>query len=357
MEGNGSDGTPRSNHDLRNYQIFHSALLYKNFELANAYMANICTSDCDDRLSLLEDLLNVFVSHKLGIPFLKYILSEEIDNTSNPRELFREVSVSTLLMDILLKKVGSSFLKSTFGLIIRELVKDPEKNYEVDTNRVDQDIATENCILIIDHTKNILDAIEDNIIIFPLCLQILFNHIRNTVKAKFSGYWNLSVGSFLFLRYICTSIVFPENWSIIEEIPSNTCRRGLILVSKLLQKLANNREFDDKKEPYMIAMNQFIIDNKLSIYDILDNYSNLSQGKGEIDSPTIFRIAARRITDTSESSVERSDNKLNTHRKKRSRSNSRSSSRKKFKFDGPLYKVSPPKLEQSLRTIVFYYYN
>jgi hypothetical protein len=43
--------------------------------------------------------------------------------------------------------------------------------------------------------------------------------------------------------------------------PSQTARRGLILVSKLLQNLANGLEFGNK-EPAMASFNPFISDNK-----------------------------------------------------------------------------------------------
>jgi GTPase-activator protein for Ras-like GTPase len=46
------------------------------------------------------------------------------------------------------------------------------------------------------------------------------------------------VGSLLFLRLICPALISPEGWEITGKITRET-RRGLILMSKIIQALAN----------------------------------------------------------------------------------------------------------------------
>eukprot|EP01130_Rhizamoeba_saxonica_P005047 TRINITY_DN2035_c0_g1_i10.p1 TRINITY_DN2035_c0_g1~~TRINITY_DN2035_c0_g1_i10.p1 ORF type:complete len:500 (-),score=99.13 TRINITY_DN2035_c0_g1_i10:3-1502(-) len=237
---------------------------------------------------MLTDFMNLFCARGLGVNLLKWALSAEIDNTSNPRDVFRGISVSTLMMEIVFEKVGKEFLNLSIGNTIREIIQSG-KNYEVDTNRVDAKTAKKNSKHLIKFTQQIIDSLLENISNCPKVLRFLFNHIKDMVKAKFSGFWNVAVGSFVFLRFICTAIVFPETWDMVYEAPSLVSRRGLILVSKLLQNLSNNREFDGKKESYMVSMNTFIVDNKLKAFQILD-------GLSESGTDVRYRIAVRRIS-------------------------------------------------------------
>jgi len=56
------------------------------------------------------------------------------------------------------------------------------------------------------------------------------------------------------------------------ETASSTAKRGLMLVAKIMQNLANNVEFNGRKERYMLALNTFILDNRdscLTFFSVL----------------------------------------------------------------------------------------
>lgn len=66
------------------------------------------------------------------------------------------------------------------------------------------------------------------------------------------------VGSFLFLRFICPCIVSPENFGLIKEgRVSRDISRGLILVAKILQNVANEVQSFDKEE-YLQPTAEFV---------------------------------------------------------------------------------------------------
>ena len=65
------------------------------------------------------------------------------------------------------------------------------------------------------------------------------------------------VGTIVFLRFINPAIVSPFECGIIDQqITSSKIRRGLMLMSKILQNLANHIEFS--KEQHMICFNDFL---------------------------------------------------------------------------------------------------
>lgn len=74
-------------------------------------------------------------------------------------------------------------------------------------------------------------------------------------EAKFTA-----VGAFIFLRFFCPAIVAPDIEGLISVVPSKEIRRGLLLIAKVVQNLANNVLFG-AKEPYMFALNDFLTQN------------------------------------------------------------------------------------------------
>lgn len=73
--------------------------------------------------------------------------------------------------------------------------------------------------------------------------------------AKFTA-----VGAFIFLRFFCPAIVAPDVEGLTSTTPSKEMRRGLLLIAKIIQNLANNVLFG-AKESYMFPLNDFLTQN------------------------------------------------------------------------------------------------
>ncbi|KAK2723413.1 hypothetical protein QYM36_001922, partial [Artemia franciscana] len=65
-----------------------------------------------------------------------------------------------------------------------------------------------------------------------------------------------AVGTVIFLRFINPAIVSPYEMGIIEKQPPSSVKRGLMLVSKILQNIANHVEFS--KEQHMLPFNDLL---------------------------------------------------------------------------------------------------
>jgi len=108
--------------------------------------------------------------------------------------------------------------------------------------------------------------------------------VHRMVAHKFSGEEYKALGGFLFLRYICPSLVAPHLYGLLEDHPCPTAQRQLILVSKVLQNLSNNT-LPGSKEDYMQRLNDFITNNTGELnefYDRILNSSNLQSSHREI---------------------------------------------------------------------------
>jgi neurofibromin 1 len=80
------------------------------------------------------------------------------------------------------------------------------------------------------------------------------------------------VGAFIFLRFFNPAIVSPDSENLCRNIENPKIRRALLLVTKVIQNLANNVLFG-AKEPYMIVLNDFLNDNIVKVTTFLEEIS------------------------------------------------------------------------------------
>lgn len=132
-------------------------------------------------------------------------------------------------------------------------------SYEIDSARLEKDgdidVNQRNLLKL---TKQILDSILSSAKDFPPQLNSLCVCLRQVLCKKYpDSDANLkAVGTVIFLRFINPAIVSPYEAGIVDKQPSQRTLRGLMLVSKILQNIANNVEFS--KEEHMLPFNDFV---------------------------------------------------------------------------------------------------
>jgi hypothetical protein len=78
-----------------------------------------------------------------------------------------------------------------------------------------------------------------------------------------------SVSGFLFLRLICPAVLNPKLFGLVRESIEPKTARTLTLLAKTLQCLSNLANFG-VKEPFMIEMNSFIMDQSHRMMEFID---------------------------------------------------------------------------------------
>lgn len=132
-------------------------------------------------------------------------------------------------------------------------------SYEIDSTRLEKngdiDVNQRNLLKL---TKQILDSILASANDFPPQLNSMCICLRQVLCKKYpNSDTNLkAVGTVIFLRFINPAIVSPYEAGIVDRQPSQRTLRGLMLVSKILQNIANNVEFS--KEEHMLPFNDFV---------------------------------------------------------------------------------------------------
>jgi len=76
----------------------------------------------------------------------------------------------------------------------------------------------------------------------------------------------------VFNKLICPALTSPHIYGLLEEPPNDVAARYLILLSKILQNLANGT-LPGNKEQYMETMNNFITTNTPKLREFFDEIS------------------------------------------------------------------------------------
>uniref|UniRef100_T1JUK4 Ras-GAP domain-containing protein n=1 Tax=Tetranychus urticae TaxID=32264 RepID=T1JUK4_TETUR len=191
----------------------------------------------------MDELARVFVTlfdakHLLS-PLLWNMFYKEVEVSDCMQTLFRGNSLGSKIMAFCFKIYGTSYLKALLEPLIKPLAESPN---DVMSNR----------------TMKICYAIISSADSFPPQLRSMCHCLFQVLNKRFPNFpHNISaVGTVIFLRFINPAIVSPFEMGIVDVQPNNKVKRGLMLMSKILQNIANNVEFS--KEQHMLSFNDFL---------------------------------------------------------------------------------------------------
>nr|XP_046916512.1 neurofibromin-like isoform X2 [Dermatophagoides farinae] len=215
----------------------------------------------------MDELARVFVTlfdakHMLS-SLLWNMFYKEVEVSDCMTTLFRGNSLGSKIMAFCFKIYGSSYLKNLLEPLIKPLLDSaPNTSYEVDSARFDDNDNVEtNRNNLMALTQKIFNAIISSAEKFPSQLKLICHCLYQVLNKRFPNFpHNISaVGTVVFLRFINPAIVSPFELGIIEKQPAPKIKRGLMLVSKILQNIANHVEFS--KEQHMLCFNDFLRTN------------------------------------------------------------------------------------------------
>lgn len=254
-------------------------------------------------------LTKILDNEDLLAPFLTEIFYQEVEVSDCVQTLFRGNCLASKIMSHCFRTFGSKYLKQLLEPHLKPLLATPyecgrdketasnsparlsrlsndataniENNaqlntmqpdeklclsspntpisYEIDSTRLEENgniiVNAQNLLKL---TKQILDSILSSASDFPPQLNSMCICLRQVLSKKYpNSSTNLkAVGTVMFLRFINPAIVSPYEAGIVDRQPDARTMRGLMLVSKILQNIANNVEFS--KEGHMLPFNSFV---------------------------------------------------------------------------------------------------
>ncbi|RWS09353.1 neurofibromin-like protein, partial [Dinothrombium tinctorium] len=232
----------------------------------------------------MDELARVFVTlfdakHLLS-PLLWNMFYKEVEVSDCMQTLFRGNSLGSKIMAFCFKIYGTSYLKSLLEPLIKPLVEQVTPlSYEADPARLeDGESVEENRSNLLSLTQKVFNAITSSADNFPPQLRSMCHCLYQVLNKRFPNFpHNISaVGTVIFLRFINPAIgkinqiliqaqnypffiVSPYEMGIVDKQPNSKVKRGLMLMSKILQNIANHVEFS--KEQHMLPFNDFLRSN------------------------------------------------------------------------------------------------
>lgn len=223
-------------------------------------LCDACPSTEVDEMTI--SLLNIFDSRGFGFVLLEALIEHEVEETENEAELLRRNCVATKMLSVYAKWKGAAYLKATLQKVLERLVlTSKDLDLELDPARTTSaEELQKNALQLRVVTKVFIDDICNSAAHIPVSFRKICSIISAAVMKRFPEAKFTAVGAFIFLRFFCPAIVAPDAEGLITSAPSKEMRRGLLLIAKVVQNLANNVLFG-AKEPYMFPLNDFLTQN------------------------------------------------------------------------------------------------
>ncbi|XP_077293081.1 neurofibromin 1 [Arctopsyche grandis] len=226
-------------------------------------LANVVTTSQMDELARV--FVTLFDAKHLLSPLLWNMFYREVEVSDCMQTLFRGNSLGSKIMAFCFKIYGASYLQSLLEPLVSPLLEkvdgsDQRLSFEVDPARLDPsddiEVNRKNLIAL---TQKVFDAIVSSADKFPPQLRSMCHCLYQVLSKRFAQFPQTSigaVGTVLFLRFINPAIVSPQEMGIVSKQVPVSIKRGLMLMSKILQNIANHVEFS--KEQHMLPFNDFL---------------------------------------------------------------------------------------------------
>ncbi|XP_050067831.1 neurofibromin isoform X3 [Anopheles maculipalpis] len=225
--------------------------------IAMALASVVTTSQMDE---LARVLVTLFDAKHLLSPLLWNMFYREVEVSDCMQTLFRGNSLGSKIMAFCFKIYGASYLQGLLEPLIRPLLEEPTSSFEVDPARIeaseDIEVNRKNLIAL---TQKVFDAIVNSADRFPPQLRSMCHCLYQVLSKRFPNLLQNNigaVGTVIFLRFINPAIVSPQELGIVGKQVPTQIKRGLMLMSKILQNIANHVEFS--KEQHMLCFNDFL---------------------------------------------------------------------------------------------------
>ncbi|XP_057176571.1 neurofibromin isoform X2 [Triplophysa rosa] len=218
---------------------------------------------CSQWDELARVLVTLFDSRHLLYQLLWNMFSKEVELADSMQTLFRGNSLASKIMTFCFKVYGATYLQKLLEPLLRRVLTGSEwqmLSFEVDSTRLEAgESLEENQRNLLRMTDRFFQAIMNSSGEFPPQLRSVCHCLFQVVSQRFPQNSIGAVGSAMFLRFVNPAIVSPYEAGILHKKPPPRIERGLKLMSKILQSIANHVLFT--KEEHMRPFNDFVKSN------------------------------------------------------------------------------------------------
>ncbi|XP_041348224.1 neurofibromin-like isoform X2 [Gigantopelta aegis] len=227
--------------------------------IAMALATVVSNSQMDE---LARVFVNLFDAKRLLYILLWNMFTKEVEIADCMQTLFRGNSLASKIMAYCFRFYGQSYLRELLHPLISQmfLMEENHCSFEIDPARLEPgeniDANRRNLLTI---TQKVFNAIVGSAPRFPPKLRTMCHCLDQVVNLRFPQDNITATGTIIFLRFYNPALVSPYESGIVEEEPTPRIKRGLTLMCKIMQNIANHLLFT--KEQHMTANNEFLMNN------------------------------------------------------------------------------------------------
>ncbi|KAH7916805.1 hypothetical protein BJ138DRAFT_1121610 [Hygrophoropsis aurantiaca] len=233
---------------------------------------------------MISVLMNLFDTRASLMALLKTMIDREIAHTANDADLFRSNSTCTRFLSAFARIHGYNYLRSLIIPLIKTMSSMPPGHaYELDPSKAEKDKVEQNQRNVELVASSFLEIISSSVPALPPMFREVCAHLARSVYQVWPESKFAALGAFIFLRFISPAIVAPEIVDV--EVPKDengVIRRGLMVIAKVMQNLANNIFF--AKEAHMMGLNVFLKANITNITRYLSEVNKYSAAAADEES-------------------------------------------------------------------------
>ncbi|KAL6078843.1 Ras GTPase activating protein ira2 [Balamuthia mandrillaris] len=261
---------------------------------------------------LAKALIYIYAARQMGPQLLNESITRELKLAKQEETLFRSNSMSNKLFSTFCRVICTHFVWVVFAQPVTELntiAKSSDKRtgdslerqtsilgtmeMEVDpTKEENEGERAANQLQLRLTTTKLFKGLTKNSHELPAEIREILRHVFDEVQNKFGEDAAFkAVGAFLFLRYLCPSLSAPQKYGLLTESTHPKAQRQLLLITKVLQNLANNT-LPGKKEQHMKNLNDFITENQPALRQFYNELINEAGTSKAASIPATVRLNA-----------------------------------------------------------------
>ncbi|ELR15903.1 PH domain containing protein [Acanthamoeba castellanii str. Neff] len=217
---------------------------------------------------LAQAVVHLFKMNGFIPQLINTVIEIEVKRTHQPSTFFRDNTLTSHVVSTYSHDIGKDYILLVLKGLIRSTASYSAETLEINPHMINLSVTT----------------LEENISKLSSVIQLYLDVITASaahpppVLTKFPESKYSAIGGFFFLRFLCPAIVSPESYGLVDSGAATLTganRRPLILVSKVLQSIANGVQFG-KKEPYMIPMNELMQVNIAKVHNFFDDLADIA---------------------------------------------------------------------------------
>ena len=211
-----------------------------------------------------QALITVFEAHDKTMKILSDLIKGEcVEANKNPNMLLRGNGTAFKMFKCYVEIIGLDYLQKTLSMMVKFICNNSE-GYEIDITKCDEGTTEED---IKENAERLKEAVNEmwsqimsSVNQIPIQIRVLCRHLFMQVSDTAPDRAHTVTGDFIFNRMLGPAIVTPMAYGLMDDEPSPSSRRALLLVTKVMMMIVHDIQIAETKEAFLRPLSHMVVD-------------------------------------------------------------------------------------------------